>query len=95
MVFRIFAREGCVTCAKAQQVLMRFGVEVQVQYVDGPTVTPENLADLAWFDWTDNPPLVVATEGDKVLQRWTGDDIANSSRSFYQTIEQWLGSQRL
>ncbi|MCL6466238.1 MAG: glutaredoxin [candidate division WOR-3 bacterium] len=94
MVFQIFAREGCVTCAKAQQVLARFGVPVEVRYVDGPSATPENLADLAYFDWTDTPPLVVVTEGDKVLQRWDGNDIADTSRSWHQTVERWLESQR-
>lgn len=94
MVFQIFAREGCVTCAKARQVLAYLGVEVRVRYVDGPAATPENLADLAWFDWTDTPPLVVVTEGDKVLQRWTGDEIANATHSWYQTVKQWLESWR-
>ncbi len=93
MVFKIFAREGCDVCIKARDVLGRLGVPVEVCYVDGANATVENVADLAWFDWTDTPPLVVVTEGNKVLARWTGDDIA-AARSWHKAVERWLEAQR-
>lgn len=94
MVFQIFAREGCPTCAKAQQVLARLGVQAVVRYVDGPNATPENLADFAWFDWTDTPPLVVVTEGERVLKRWDGSEIADAQVSWHQTVARWLETRR-
>lgn len=90
MVFQIFAREGCEICAKAQQVLSRLGVQFQVRYVDGPNATVDNLADFAFYDWVDTPPLVVVTEGDKVLARWDGNEIADTSKSWHLTVERWL-----
>ncbi len=98
MVFQIFARENCPVCTKAQDVLnrvrSRFGIDVQVRYVNGALATPENMADLAWHDWTDSPPLVVAIEGERVLGRWDGNDIADTSRSWQRTVERWLEEQR-
>jgi hypothetical protein len=60
--FQVFARENCELCQKAQDVLSRAGVVPEVRYVEGNAATPENLADFAWFDWTDTPPLVVAAD---------------------------------
>jgi hypothetical protein len=90
MVFQIFAREGCQVCVKAQQVLARLGVEYQVRYIDGANASVENLADFAFYDWTDTPPLVVVTEGNKVLARWDGSEIADTSQSWHRTVERWL-----
>ena len=66
MNFQVFARENCELCKKAQDVLSRAGVVPEVRYVEGTAATPENLADFAWYDWTDTPPLVIATDGDRI-----------------------------
>ena len=75
MQFQVFAKEGCELCAKAQDVLKRVGVEAVVRYVDGPNATVDNLADFAWYDWTDKPPLVVVRRGDDVVARWDGKTV--------------------
>ncbi|MGQ9708224.1 MAG: glutaredoxin domain-containing protein [bacterium] len=90
MVFQIFAREGCEICTKAQQVLSRLGVQYQVRYVDGANASLDNLADFAFYDWTDTPPLVVVTEGDRVLARWGGSEVADASKSWHREVEHWL-----
>jgi|UniRef100_A0A7V3PUE4 hypothetical protein len=92
--FHIFAREGCKICTKAQQVLSRLGVPYQVRYVDGPTATVENLADFAYYDWTDSPPLVVAIDGGQVLARWDGETIGDEHQSWHLTVERWLNTYR-
>ncbi|MEO0073734.1 MAG: glutaredoxin domain-containing protein [candidate division WOR-3 bacterium] len=89
MDFQIFAKENCDICVKAKQVLNHIGIEPKVRYVEGPQATAANLADLAWFDWVDKPPLVVVTEGDKVIKRWTGDQIA-SNKSWTEEVCNWL-----
>jgi len=98
VVFQIFAREDCPVCTKAQDVLnrvrARFDIEVQVRYVQGASTTADNLADMAWHDWTDSPPVVVAIKGDQVLKRWDGNDIADTSRSWQRMVERWLEEQR-
>ncbi len=93
MVFQIFAREGCNICVKAQQVLSRLGVQFEVRYVDGPNASVENLVDFAFYDWVDTPPLVVVTDGDKVLARWDGNEIADASKSWHLNVERWLKEQ--
>lgn len=93
MLFQIFAREDCEICKKAKEVLCRLGVEMRVRFVNGPNATVENLADFARFGWSDTPPLVVATDKDKVLKRWDGDDIADTSRSWHLEVQRWLESQ--
>ncbi len=60
---------------KAETVLGYVGAEPVVRYIDGAAATPENLADLAWFDWTNATPLVLALDGDKVIGRWTSVEI--------------------
>lgn len=87
MTFQVFAKEGCELCQKAQTVLQHAGVTPSVRYVDGPAATPENLADFAWFDWTDKPPLVVVTEGEQVLARWDGTDI---QAAWLPQVREWL-----
>ncbi len=94
MEFQIFAREGCKLCTKAQQVLARLGLPYQVRYVDGPNATVENLADFAYYDWTDSPPLVVAIEGGRVLARWDGEAVGDETKSWHLTLERWLTEQR-
>ncbi|MEO0069623.1 MAG: glutaredoxin domain-containing protein [candidate division WOR-3 bacterium] len=93
MTFQIFAREGCEICNKAKEVLSRLGVEVKVRYVDGPNATVENLADFAWFGWTDTPPLVVVTEEDRVIKRWDGAEISDTNRSWHLEVKRWVESQ--
>jgi hypothetical protein len=56
-------------------VLAHIGVETDVRYVEGPRATPENVADLAWHDWVDKMPLVVALDDDQVVAKWNGDAI--------------------
>lgn len=75
MQFQVFAKEGCELCAKAQDVLERAGVEPVIRYVDGPHATVDNLADFAWYDWTDKPPLVVVRRGGEVVARWDGKTV--------------------
>lgn len=87
MTFQVFARENCDLCKKAQEVLGHVGVVPEVRYVEGAAATPENLADFAWYDWTDTPPLVVASDGDKVLGRWVGDDI---QAAWLPEVRRWL-----
>ena len=87
MNFQVFAKENCELCKKAQDVLSRAGVVPEVRYVEGTAATPENLADFAWFDWTDTPPLVVASEGGKVLGRWVAADI---EAGWLPEIRRWL-----
>ncbi len=90
MEFQVFAKEGCELCRKARSVLEQVGVEPQVRYVDGPNATPDNLADFAWYDWTDKPPLVVATESGRTLGRWDGRDI---QEAWLPHLRQWLSGQ--
>jgi hypothetical protein len=92
LTFQVFAKEGCELCQKAQSVLAHVGVAPQVRYVDGPSATPENMADFAWFDWTDKPPLVVATEGEQVLGRWDGRDI---QAAWLPQVREWLVRHQL
>lgn len=94
MEFHIFAREGCTLCAKAQQVLARLNVPYQVRYLDGVNATDENLADFAYYDWTDNLPLVVALKGKQVLARWDGAAVGDKTRSWQLTVERWLSEYR-
>jgi hypothetical protein len=89
--FQVFARENCPICTKAQQVLARVGVEPMVRYVDGPEATPDNVADLAWHDWVDSPPLVLASVGDKVVGRWDGDDIR---AAWLPKMQDWLSQHK-
>ncbi|MBM3322944.1 glutaredoxin [candidate division WOR-3 bacterium] len=90
MEFQVFAKEGCELCRKARSVLEHVGVEPQVRYVDGPNATPEDLADFAWYDWTDKPPLVVATESGRTLRRWDGRDI---QEAWLPHLRQWLAGR--
>jgi hypothetical protein len=85
--FQVFARENCELCQKAQDVLSRAGVVPEVRYVEGNAATPENLADFAWFDWTDTPPLVVATDGDEIVGRWVAADIKDA---WLPQVRRWL-----
>ncbi len=87
MTFQVFAKENCVLCRKAQAVLAHLGVEPVVRYIDGPNSTPENVADLAWYDWTDKMPLIVVTEADKVVQRWNGSQVEGR---FLPEVRDWL-----
>jgi len=91
VTFQVFAKENCEICEKAQQVLSRAGVVPEMRYVEGAAATPENLADFAWYDWTDTPPLVVATEGDKVLGRWVAADI---KYAWLPKVRHWLAEHR-
>lgn len=91
MVFQIFAKENCDICIKAKKVLKNIGIEPQVRYVEGPEATVANIADFAWFDWTDKSPLVVVTEGDRLLRRWTADQIAGNS-SWTKEVKNWLSA---
>lgn len=90
MTFQVFAKEGCELCQKARSVLQHVGVQPEVRYVDGPGATPENLADFAWYDWTDKPPLVVAVESGKTIKRWDGRDI---QAAWLPQLRQWLTQQ--
>ena len=90
MVFQVFAKEGCELCQKAQDVLSRIGVDAQVRYVDGPNATAENLADFAWYDWTDKPPLIVATEAGRTLKRWDGRDLQTA---WMPEVRRWLSER--
>ncbi len=90
MEFQVFAKEGCELCRKARSVLEHVGVEPHVRYVDGPNATPEDLADFAWYDWTDKPPLVVATESGRTLGRWDGRDIQDA---WLPHLRAWLAEQ--
>ncbi len=92
MEFQIFAREGCEVCEKARQVLSRFGVPIRVRFIDGLSATVDDLADFAFFGWTDTPPLVVVTQGGRVLKRWDGNDIADPNRSWHLKVQQFLAS---
>ncbi len=93
MVFKIFAREGCKICTKAQEVLNRLGVNYELRYVDGEKATAENLADFAYHDWTDTPPLVVAIEGEQILAKWDGSIIGDEHKSWHKTVADWLGQR--
>jgi hypothetical protein len=75
LTFQIFAKENCILCRKAQEVLSRVGVEMRVRYVEGPNATADNVADFAWHDWVDKMPLVVAMDGTEVVERWDGEGI--------------------
>lgn len=94
MEFLVFARENCDICVKAQGVLKRLGIDALIRYVDGPNASPENVADLAWYDWVDKSPLVVVKEGERVLKRWDGSEIADESRSWMQAVRGWLNTTR-
>jgi hypothetical protein len=89
--FQVFAKEGCELCLKAQAILGRVGVEPVVRYIDGPSATPENMADFAWFDWTDKPPLVVVTESGAALKRWDGGDV---QQAWLPEVRDWLDQHR-
>jgi len=58
-----------------------------VRYVEGTAATPENLAYFAWYDLTDTPPLVVATDGDRVMGRWVAADIKTA---WLPEVKRWL-----
>ena len=90
MTFQVFAKEGCELCEKAQSVLKHAGVEPEVRYVEGTAATPENMADFAWYDWTDKPPLVVALEEGRLVQRWDGRDVM---AAWLPHLRQWLASR--
>jgi len=83
----VFAKENCALCRKAQAVLSRLGVEPVVRYVDGPRASAENIADLAWYDWTDKMPLIVVTEADQVLKSWDGTKVEGR---FLPEVREWL-----
>ena len=87
MTFQVFAKEECVLCRKAQGVLARLHVDTQVRYVDGSGATPENVADFAWYDWADKMPLVVVTEGERVLQKWNGSNVEGR---WLPEVRKWL-----
>lgn len=89
MTFQVFAKENCRLCRKAREILARLPVETEVRYVDGPDATPENVADFAWHDWVDKMPLVVAFDGDRVLERWDGSRI---ERRWLPEIRGWLAA---
>jgi len=89
--FQVFAKENCELCQKAQDVLSRAGVVPVVRYVEGDAATPENLADFAWYDWTDTPPLVVASEGEKVIGRWSAGDI---KAAWLPEVKRWLAEHQ-
>ena len=91
MNFQIFARENCVVCTKAKEILARVGIEPNVRYVDGPNATPENVADLAWNDWVDSPPLVLASEGDKVVGRWDGEAVKDA---WLPKMQDWVAQHK-
>jgi hypothetical protein len=91
LIFQVFAKENCELCQKAQDVLSRAGVVPEVRYVEGTAATPENLADFAWFDWTDTPPLVVATDGDKIVGRWVAADIKDA---WLPHVRRWLAEHQ-
>ncbi len=95
MVFKIFAREGCTLCTKAQEILKRLGVNYELLYVDGDKATAENLAAFAYYDWTDTIPLIVVTHDNKVLAKWDGNVIGDKHGSWYKTLEKWLIEQGL
>ncbi|MEO0079918.1 MAG: glutaredoxin domain-containing protein [candidate division WOR-3 bacterium] len=90
MEFQVFARENCHYCTKAQKILRLLNAPMRVRYIDGPNATPENMADLAWLNWVDEPPLVVVVEGKRVLQRWDGQDVASRERAWYPVVREWL-----
>jgi len=92
LIFQVFAKEDCVVCQKAQEVLARAGVAPQVKYVEGASATPENLAEFAWFDWCDKPPLVVATDGDRVVGRWNADDVQTA---WLPAMRRWLAEHEV
>lgn len=87
MNFQVFAKEDCELCKKAQDVLSRAGVVPEVRYVEGTAATPENLADFAWYDWTDSPPLVVATDVETILGRLVAADIKTA---WLPEVKRWL-----
>ncbi|OYD14965.1 hypothetical protein CH330_06985 [candidate division WOR-3 bacterium JGI_Cruoil_03_51_56] len=87
LTFRVFAKENCPVCRKAQGVLARLGVNMVVRYVEGSKATSDNIADFAWFDWTDKAPLIVVTEGDRVLKRWDGTNVAGR---WMPEVKEWL-----
>jgi hypothetical protein len=86
-MFQVFAKPDCELCQKAQDILSRAGVTPVVRYLEGAEATPENLADFAWFDWCDRPPLVVATEGSHVVGRWDAGDV---EKAWLPRIRRWL-----
>jgi len=90
--FQVFAKENCEICQKAQDVLSRAGVVPEVRYVEGIAATPENLADFAWFDWTDTPPLIVAIDGDRIVGRWVGADIIKEA--WLPKVRSWLAEHQ-
>ncbi len=87
LTFQVFAKEDCIICRKAQDILTRLDVDPQIRYVEGTKATPENVADFAWYDWSDKMPLVVVTEGDQVLRRWSG---ANIEGRWLPEVKEWL-----
>lgn len=91
MNFQVFAKEHCELCKKAQDVLSRAGVAPVVRYVEGTAATPENLADFAWYDWTDTPPLVVATDGNEIVGRWVAADIKTA---WLPKVRRWLAEHQ-
>jgi len=94
-MFQLFAKENCRYCRKAQNILRMLNVPVRVRYVDGPNATPENMADLAWLGWVDEPPLVVVTQGREVIQRWDGRDVASQKCGWYPVVREWLKGHRV
>jgi hypothetical protein len=94
--FQVFAKEKCDVCTKAQEVLRNLGVDYQVRYVEGADATPENLADMAWFDWADKAPLVAAIEDGRMLKRWDGSEIADTKQktSWTLAVRDWLSAYR-
>jgi hypothetical protein len=58
-----------------------------VRYVEGSRATTDNVADFAWYDWVDKLPLVVVTQGDRVLARWDGNKVG---ARWMPVVEEWL-----
>ncbi len=87
MTFQVFAKEDCVLCHKAQAVLARLDIKPLVRYVEGSKATPEDIADFAWYDWSDKMPLVVVTEGEQVLHKWNGGNVEGR---WMPEVRKWL-----
>lgn len=92
MVFQVFAKENCPACTKAQKILGDLKVEMQVRYVEGSQATVENVADFAWYDWANQAPLVVVLDGERVVQRWDGEEITRKGDAWTPKIAEWVAN---